>query len=320
MAPRTSLFVNKQSGGMFAVEDMSLTTGNRFYVDSGSSTNGTTAAFGKSPDSPFSSIEACLNASVLTANNGDVIIVMPGHAETVSAAAGLDIDSAGVWIRGLGHGTDKPTITLDTAATADVDIDAANVRLTNLRFVSDIDSLAVMLDVNSANLLVEDCDFVTSSAKECVNFINLATTVDNFTFRRCTFYQPTDPDGTDDAAATGCFYYVDSENILIDHCRFNGFFETSIFHNKTTAAKEVWITHCEGSQLLSGANVADIVATGTGGMVHCGFLVSNAADATTEGEFVTIGAASPFGFHNTTFMNDNAAGGNNALAVTASMA
>jgi len=47
---RTELFVNKQSGGMFAVESMGLGTGNRFYVDSGTGTDG--AGYGRNPDSP----------------------------------------------------------------------------------------------------------------------------------------------------------------------------------------------------------------------------------------------------------------------------
>ena len=120
---RTALFVNKQSGGMFAVEDMVFSTGSRFFVSSGTGTDG--AGYGRSPDSPVATIDYAV--SLCTASKNDVIIVMPGHAETVSAAGGLDLDVAGITIIGVGSGGLQPTVTLDTAAAADVDIDAANI-------------------------------------------------------------------------------------------------------------------------------------------------------------------------------------------------
>mgnify|MGYP006139353905 CR=1 FL=1 len=50
-------------------------------------------------------------------NKGDVIVVMPGHAETVSGAAGINCDVAGVSIVGLGRGAARPTITMSAATT-----------------------------------------------------------------------------------------------------------------------------------------------------------------------------------------------------------
>lgn len=314
VASKTGLFSKTQPGGVVVITDQTDTTGNIFFVDSGSSTNGDTAGFGDSPDKPFATIDFAVGQC--TASNGDRIYVMPGHAETIAAAADLAFDVIGIEVIGIGNGTTKPTITLGTATTADVDIDAANVTLRNLRFVSDINSLAVVLDVNAANFECTDCDFVSSSAKEVVNFVNLATTVDDFIFRRCRFIQPTDPDGTNDAAATGCFYIVDSENILIEGCEFRGFFETSIFHNKTTLCQGLWIKDCFGSQELTAADTITLVDASEGGMVNCHFLQQNAADV-VEGTFMTIAATTPFGFFNTFFMNDNGGGGNLALAITA---
>jgi len=227
---------------------------------------------------PFSTIEAAFNKSGLSA--GDVIVVLPGHTETISAAAGIVADVAGVTVIGMGNGSNRPTITLDTATTADIDIDAANITIKNLRFVSNIDSLAVVLDVNAGNFVCEDCEFVSSSTKEIVNFVNLATTIDGFTFRRCKFIQPTDPAGTDGAAATGCFYLVDSEDLFIEDCYFYGNFESAIVHNKTTAAKNVWLRNCYGTQLLSGAEVFIQVAAMEGGAQNCFFIIPGADDVT----------------------------------------
>lgn len=258
------------------------TTGQVVFVDSA---NGNSNAEGTSLN-PYNSIENAFNKSGLSA--GDVIFVRRGHTETISAAAGIDADVAGVTVIGEGRGTDRPTITFGTATTADIDIDAANITFKNLRFVSDIDDLAVMLDVNENYFTCEDCDFITSSTKECINFVNLATTKDEFTFNRCRFFQPTDPAGTDGAAATGVFYLVDTEGLYINDCFFYGAFESAIVHNKTTAAKNVWLTNCKGTQTLTGAEVFIQVAAMEGGCQNCFFVVYGSADVAEANTWGTM--------------------------------
>lgn len=284
-----------------------ITFGSVFFVHSSGSDS---AGNGLEPNTPYATLAYAV--SQCAPNNGDVIYVLEGHAETLTAAGQLQFDVAGVTVLGCGRGTVRPTFTLGTATTADVDIDAANVEIQNLRFVSGINSLAVMLDVNAANFRCGNCDFVTGSATECVNFVNLATTVDDFHFFDCYFFQPTDPDGTDDAAATGCFYFVDSENIFIERCRFVGAFESAIFHNKTTLCQGLWIKDCYGEQQLLSAQTIVLVDASEGGMVNCHFLQQVGADV-AEGTFMTIAATTPFGFHNCSWMNDNGGGGNQAL-------
>lgn len=315
---KTALFSRKQSGGVFVFTDESATTGNIFFVDSGATEAADSTKNGGNPDFPFATIDYAV--SQCTASNGDRIYVMPGHAEAVVEAAGLDFDKAGIEVIGIGVGTSRPTITLGTAVAATVEIGAVDVVLRNLRFVSDINDLEIMLDVNFGTCLIENCDFITSSAKECLCFIDIATTKDDIHIKGCRFFQPTDPEGTTNDASTGCIFLVDSEDVVIEDCYFSGNFESSIFHNRSTAATNLWIKNCFGNQALLGAEVLTLVSTGTGGMVDCAFTVDNAADATTESEFLIMGATSPFGIFNTTFMNDHAAGGNLALPVTASMA
>lgn len=259
--------------------------GNIFYVDSGT---GSSTNPGTTMDLPLATIDQAINKC--TASNGDVIYVLPGHAETIAAAAGIDADVIGISVIGLGSGSLKPTITLGTATTADIDIDAANVTFQNLRFVSNINDLAVILDVNDEYFTCIDCDFVSSNTKEVLNFVNIATTKDNFFFKGCKFYQPTDPDGTDGNASTGCFYFVDSEEIFIEDCYFYGQFETSIFHNKTTAAKNVWVRNCFGTQLLAGAEVFTQVANMQGGVLNSTFIVSGADDVTEAKTWGTLSA------------------------------
>lgn len=300
---RTALFSRKIKGGVYNIEDTGLTTGNRWFVDS---SNGDSANGGTSPDNAMATIDQAINKA--TASEGDIIYVLPGHAETITAA-GIDCDKIGLTIQGLGIGSNRPTITF-SATTSDVDIDAAAITIKNLRFVSDVDSLEKFIDVNSAYFEMTDCEFVTSSGKEAVSFIDLATTVDNFIFRRCIFRQPTDPDGSDNAVNTGCFYIVDSENILVEDCEFYGEFESSIFNNRAagTACKNFWIRRCFGEQALSTGDILTLVTGATGGMEYCSWNQPDNADVTTWGDFVTAGQGTFFGMHNVTFMNDNAGG------------
>lgn len=138
------------------------TTGNVFYVDSGHAQAGDDTTHGMSVGRPFATLDYAVGQC--TANNGDVIYVMPGHAETIAAAAGVDFDVAGITVVGLGQGNSRPTFTFTTAAAADVDIDAADVRLVNLRFVCAIDQQVSMVDVNAARAVIERCEFTVSGA------------------------------------------------------------------------------------------------------------------------------------------------------------
>lgn len=128
--------------------------GNRFFVHSGT---GADTNSGLSPDTPFATIDAAIGAC--TANNGDFIYVMPGHAETISAAAGIAADVAGITVVGLGKGNQTPTITFDTADTADIDIDAAGVTFENLHFIAGFADIVAAIDVNADDFTLRNCRF-----------------------------------------------------------------------------------------------------------------------------------------------------------------
>ncbi len=166
-ASKTALFVRKQSGGMFSIVDESMTTGDIYWVDSGSSTGGDTVGHGDNPDKPFLTIDYAVGQC--TASNGDRIYVMPGHAEVVSAAADLALDVVGITIIGIGDGASTPTVTLNTINSADVDVDAANVTIENLHFIAAEDDIAVCLDVNAIGFTCRKCRFTQSAADK--NFL-----------------------------------------------------------------------------------------------------------------------------------------------------
>lgn len=78
----------------------------------------------------FATIDAAINEC--TASAGDKILVMPGHTETLSDATSLNLDVAGISIIGLGAGSLRPTITLDTATTATIPASAADITVENI--------------------------------------------------------------------------------------------------------------------------------------------------------------------------------------------
>lgn len=309
---RTALFSRHQPGGVLTIADMEAHPGAILFVDSTHAAKSDSAGAGRSPDAPLATIDYAIG--LCTANKGDVIYVMPGHAETISAAGGITCDVAGVSIIGLGWGTLKPTLTFGTATTADILVSAANVRLKNFRLVCDINDLGMFLDLDEGNFCGEDLDFVTSSAKEAINFVNLATTKDGFTFRRCTARQPTDPAGTDGGDNTGFVYIVDSEDILFEDCQFYGAFETAIFHNKGTACKNLWVKNCHGIQSLSGAEPFQLVDGANGAMLGGGF-ITPAEAAATEATLVGTLGNSFFILPPGNFGNDGGAGGQGGIII-----
>lgn len=134
------------------------TTGNIWFVDSGASASGS----GLSPDDPVTTIDAAINKA--TASNGDIIVVMEGHAETIAAAAGIALDVIGLTIVGLGRGRKRPVITFATDTAASCDISAASNHLENLVFVNAIDAQTAMINISAADVTIKDCEIQTGDA------------------------------------------------------------------------------------------------------------------------------------------------------------
>ena len=152
--------------------------GQVFWVGNGSTlipgvtggVNGNKGTFQK----PFSTIEAAVSACL--ANTGDIIFVKPGHAETISTAAILTLDKAGVSIIGLGAGSNRPTLTF-TAAAANIPITAANMSIQNILFVANfLDVASVFTATGTAtptDFNIENCEFRDTTS--VLNFISIVT-------------------------------------------------------------------------------------------------------------------------------------------------
>jgi hypothetical protein len=83
-----------------------------------------------------------------TANNGDKIIVLQGHTETVTSSS-TTLDVAGVEIICLGEGQDMPTFTFSTAA-ATINVGADSIKWNGGSFIANFADVAAPFTVGAA--------------------------------------------------------------------------------------------------------------------------------------------------------------------------
>ena len=123
--------------------------GNAYYVhDSGSS-----GASGRNIDSPINTIDGAFNNT--TEDNGDIIFVLPNHAETLAAASAIDFDKKGVRIIGLGSGEDRPKITFGTDTGASIEFASNGITFVNFILIAGIDGLTGPLWVKSSGNVIQ---------------------------------------------------------------------------------------------------------------------------------------------------------------------
>lgn len=171
MGNRTALFSRKQPGGVFTIADMGTHPGNIWFVQSGASGGGDTVGHGQDPDSPFVTLDYAV--SQCTASNGDVIYLMPGHAETISTAAlSPTLDVIGVKVIGLGEGAMRPTFTL-THVDANLIVSAASCSIKNVLFLVGVDSVVEVVDVNADDFTLEYCEIREGSALQCLTAVDI---------------------------------------------------------------------------------------------------------------------------------------------------
>lgn len=202
-------------------------SGNVFWVDSVTGSNGNS---GKLPTKPFSTLDYAVGKC--TGNKGDIIVAMPGHVETVTAAAGLDLDVAGIALVGLGAGSDRPRINYTTAVGADMDVDAANITMVNFLFTGGIDALTGPIDVNSADFSLINCEYrdVTGQATDVI----VADANADRLYIENYFHNGAAAAGADSAIAL-----IGMDNPVIRDFRIIGNFAVSAIDCRTTAVVDL---------------------------------------------------------------------------------
>lgn len=140
--------------------------GKTFYVNSSNGSD--TANAGEQLEDALATIDAAINKC--TADNGDVILVMPGHTEASTSSIAMDV--AGVTILGLGTGTKKPTVTSGNA-TAAVIMSAAGCRLSGIRFALGAVAATVTnaINITADGCQVDDCETVAHATSQFTNHL-----------------------------------------------------------------------------------------------------------------------------------------------------
>lgn len=257
------------------------TTGNLRFVDSN---NGSTSWDGKSADRACASLDQAF--SEVTASQGDQIIVMPGHAETLSAAAGVAADVQGVDVIGLGRGTDRPTFTLDDTA-ADIDIDAANIGFENMVFINDVDEIVAPIDVNAAHFEMRRCTlWDATAAKGTLDWVVADANADFMKMIEVLHL------GTDTASPQSVWNVGAAQGVEIVGCRSNGNLAVGNIE-LTGAAIDIFVA----ANYLENSNAVDQCIKGFAAAT--GWLAFNMMRIATDGQLTAIGTPGALsGFEN----------------------
>ena len=275
-----------QKNRFYGLEDLSAIP-NQFksnapvYFVDGASSNASDVAdrrHGESWIYPYDTVDWAID---LMTTGGGVILVAPGHTESVVSAGDWALDVAGVTLLGKGNRDNRPVITADTLAAASIKVTAENVTIDNFTFVCGVSLLTHLIDIgNAANLTIRNCSFIEGTVGGTVDANGLTYIT---------------ADGTD----------ADADNLLIDNCEFYARTVTN-WTSAIELAKDftgVTIRNCSIYGDFSDA----CIEIPTAGNAQVGLLIDNCILVNTEtGQHAleVIGTASKGTVRNTTFSTD----------------
>lgn len=140
--------------------------GNYFFVNS---TGGDDGKAGTSPGKCFATIDAAVNE----ATAGDVIIVAPGHTETIAAATTLVLDEDEISVIGLGHGSLRPTLSFSTTASR-IPISGDGIRFENFLCVGAVADIVSGITVTGDDCILRGIEVRSGGAVlEFLQFIDI---------------------------------------------------------------------------------------------------------------------------------------------------
>ena len=248
---KTELFA-QWLGGSLVIEDQSKSTGRRFFVCSVTGTDG--AGYGTSPDSPLATLDYAIG--LCAADKGDIIYLMPGHAETYSTTGTkVTFDVAGVKIVGIGAGADRPTFSFGHTGAAWV-WSAASVMLENVLLVSAVDSIVAPLTISGVDATLRGVEWRDTTDIEFVRGLVTTAAAERLTLEDC-FYNGY----TGGNACVNAIRLIGVDRAVIRNCRFIGLFSTAAVEMVTTQCTGVVVENCHF--LNTGTTLTkDVVDTG----------------------------------------------------------
>ena len=258
--------------------------GKNFFVHNG--TGSDSAGFGSDVDRPFATIDYAVGQC--TDSRGDKIWVLEGHVETVTGAGGLDLDKIGISVIGIGQGSHRPTINFTTATTADMDVDAADIRLENLLFTGGVDALVAPIDINAADCTIVNCEWrdVTGQATDVI-----LTDANAGRLKILNYFH----NGATSAGANSGIAIVGGDGIIIDGLEMDGDFAVGGIDIRTTLTTDLKLRNA----WIRTRNSVDIclidTITGSTGMIGPNIYMFVADNAANINEAITAATMVYFG-------------------------
>lgn len=263
-------------------------TGHTYWVGNGA---GNTSVFlvgsddnsGISPETPLATLDAAINKCV----RGDTIYVMQGHYETVSGAAGIDIDVHGINIIGLpgnqGQSYYNPWIVCGTVAGDYVEVNASDVYIANITFWSGINEQTTMVNVatGTAGVIFDNCYFFDDIGNNYTALTMLtmvgggeASSINNKIIN-CEFRAETTTTPTSDRAIalstgaqygleiSGCFIYgnFDDAGIWSDQAHVDLQITDNYIANEASGQHAIELTAAASGIIANNVLCTDAVAT-----------------------------------------------------------
>lgn len=137
-----------------------------WWVHSVTGSDGNTGAFNQ----PL----ATLARAIAMASVNDTVMVKSGHVETISTSTAFTASIAGMSFIGLGVGSRRPTITLDTSTGTTLNVTAAGVGFYNMRFAAGIAAITSCFTLTTAaGFTLDSCSFFKTST---FTFLAIVTT------------------------------------------------------------------------------------------------------------------------------------------------
>jgi hypothetical protein len=254
--------------------------GKYYFVNSRTGSNGNN---GLTITNPF----ATLAYAVSVAPAYSTIVVGEGHTESITAAAGIDFNRTNITVVGLGTGGARPTLTWSTATTADMDIDAANISISNFNLdFTGIDAVAAAIDVNATDFTLANCNATTTiTAAQCTVPVLADANASRMRILNNTFF------GSTTTGTTCSIQWVGGSEQQIRNNVFIGAYTTTLgaLNNlSSTSGRQVIDSNYIINATASSTVAMTFVSTSTG-------IISNNRMGILSGPAPVVGAAMTWG-------------------------
>jgi hypothetical protein len=244
--------------------------GNVWWVHSVSGTN--TGGANGSRNQPFATLDYAIGKSGDNggANNGDIIMVGPNHAETITGAGGITADVAGQSIIGMGTYNQRPRFLMDGGTAVTAAVSAADVTFSNLVFAAGHSDIVTCFNVSAVGCTLDRVEFADNTTDEdwlvCVKALGADNTADGLKVVNSRWVSP-DAGATEMVEITGNLADLVLAHNFVSHLGVASPIVQSLTTKNITNALIVWnyIMHrgADGTDLLidnGGSSNSGIVA------------------------------------------------------------